>query len=190
MIVQMSQTVSNAQLGGPSRLTRPPFFLIGSVRSGTTMLRLMLDHHPEIGCHFEFEYAIEQMTNAGDVPNVDEYREYLRHNRIFKLTKFHIDESLPYRDLVESFLLQKQKRDPKAVVGATIHYNFDRIRFLWPKARYIYLVRDGRDVAYSCMRQGWAGNLYNAVEFWMKAEASLRRLRYVVPEEQILEVRF
>jgi hypothetical protein len=154
------------------------------------MLRLMLDHHPEIGCHYEFEYAVEQVTDTGQFPNLTEYRQFLRHNRIFKLTDFKIDEALPYRELVESFLVQKQNYDAKPVVGATIHYNFDRLRFLWPNARYIYLARDGRDVAYSCMRQGWAGNLYSAVEFWTKAEASLKQLRKLVADEQILEVRF
>src|SRR5205085_11314610 len=118
--VEMSQTLSSMQPGCKSRLTRPPFFLIGSVRSGTTMLRLMLDHHPQLACHFEFEYAIEKMTSSGQVPDADQYREYLRQNRIFKLSKFKIDESLSYRELVESFLIQKQKLDSKSIVGATI----------------------------------------------------------------------
>ena len=38
---------------------RDPVFLVGSERSGTTLLRLMLDHHPEIAFDKEFDYMVD-----------------------------------------------------------------------------------------------------------------------------------
>ena len=73
--------------------------------------------------------------------------------------------------LVNDFLRQKQAASGgKPHVGATVHRHFERLRFLWPDARYIHLVRDPRDVARSVVQKGWAGNIYQASEFWIQAE--------------------
>lgn len=45
-----------------------PVFLVGSERSGTTLFRLMLDHHPQIAFFFEFEYAVAMMSPTGSSP--------------------------------------------------------------------------------------------------------------------------
>lgn len=44
--------------GSPARKIEPPFFLIGSERSGTTLLRLMLDHHPNIAFNLESGFLV------------------------------------------------------------------------------------------------------------------------------------
>ena len=43
-----------------------PFFLVGSERSGTTLLRLMLDHHTQLSWCNEFEYAVDLVSDKGD----------------------------------------------------------------------------------------------------------------------------
>jgi Sulfotransferase family len=45
-------------------MIKKPVFLVGSERSGTTLFRLMLDHHPQIACFFEFEYAVSRMPET------------------------------------------------------------------------------------------------------------------------------
>jgi hypothetical protein len=42
-----------------------PFFLVGSERSGTTLLRLMLAHHRAIECAPEFEFLVELVPADG-----------------------------------------------------------------------------------------------------------------------------
>jgi len=167
-----------------------PVFLVAAERSGTTMLRLMLDNHPEIAFFSEFEFAVEQMSGAGDFPEVDSYREWLKTNRLYLSSSFRADPSLGYRDLVRSFLEQKQNRDRKPYVGATVHRNFDRLVYIWPNARYIHLLRDPRDVANSTIPMGWAGNVWMGAGRWLKAEATWSRLRERLPRDRWIELQY
>src|SRR5690606_8737994 len=74
----------------------PPTFLVGAERSGTTLLRLMLDHHPQIAWCSEFEYAVDQMRDDADPPwpEIRRYRTYLATHRIFRAHGFRVDERL------------------------------------------------------------------------------------------------
>ena len=176
-----------------SRCSTPeqqPAFIVGAVRSGTTLLRLMLDHHPQLAFHFEFEFAVDQVADDGTLPVLAEYHEYLSQHRVFQLSEGQIDPRLDYRQLVNSFLEQKRTRDEKKIIGATVHHHMDRIQHLWPEAKYIHLLRDGRDVARSCSAMGWAGNMYTAVERWIDAEQTWERLRTHIPPDRQLEIRY
>ena len=46
-----------------------PFFLVGAVRSGTTVLRLMLGHHREICKCEEMEYVTSALKQFSGVPD-------------------------------------------------------------------------------------------------------------------------
>lgn len=53
------------------------------------------------------------------------------------------------------------------------------------------MVRDGRDVAYSCIREkGWSGNPWLATERWMEAERLWDKVRDRIPEERKLEITY
>jgi len=183
-------TSSNTRDTAAPAARQEPAFIVGAVRSGTTLLRLMLDHHPKLAFHFEFEFAVDQVGAEGDLPDLDSYHEYLSQNRVFQLSEGTIDPRLDYRQLVNSFLQQKKSRDGKQFVGATVHHHIDRIGHVWSEAKYIHLLRDGRDVARSCSAMGWAGNMYTAVDRWIEAELTWQRLRKEIPEDRQLEVRY
>jgi hypothetical protein len=167
-----------------------PVFLVGSERSGTTLLRLMLDHHPRIAFNAEFEYAVTQISDEGAYPEIMHYHRWLRNDRVFQHSRFQIDENLDFAALVNDFLDQKRLRDHKEIVGATVHYRFRKLGRVWPWARYIYLYRDGRDVANSVMRMGWAGNVYVAADWWLKAEKEWAEVRDALEPDQWIEVRY
>ncbi len=147
-----------------------PFFLVGSERSGTTLLRLMLAHHKHIECAPEFEFLVEEMPAESGWPELERYYEWLSTNRIFVPHAFTIERTLDYPALTKSFLAQYCVRTHKPIHGATCHKNFDRLLRIWPRARFVHLLRDGRDVARSCIGMGWAGNVWHAADRWIEAE--------------------
>jgi hypothetical protein len=165
-----------------------PLFLVGSERSGTTFLRLMLDHHPEIAFEKEFDFAVTRISDGGQFPSPHDYVEWIATVRG---ANYAIDRSLDYRELMNDFLRQKRATSGgKRHVGATMHRSFDRIRFLWPDARYIHLIRDPRDVARSVLQKGWAGNIYQASEFWIQAENCWDSLVTHLTRDQVFEIHY
>jgi hypothetical protein len=167
-----------------------PLFIVGAERSGSTLLRLMLDHHPSIAVPFEFDFAIECIPGDHAWPELADYHAWLATDRIFGSSGLRIDPTLPYDALVRDFLRQKHAASGKPIIGATLHRRFDQAPRLWPGARYVHLLRDGRDVARSTIQMGWAGNVWTAIERWIEAEGWWERLRAQLPAEHWVEVRF
>ena len=92
---------------------------------------------------------------------------------------------------MNDFLRQKRvSSGGKPHVGATVHRNFDRLRFLWPDAQYIHLIRDPRDVARSVLQKGWAGNIYQASEFWIQAENCWDSLVTQLSSDQAIQIHY
>ncbi len=173
-----------------TQLLSDPIFLVGAERSGTTVLRVMLKHHPQITWCNEFEYTVDRIPNLNSYPSLDKYYEWLETHRIFQATGFTIDRSLNYEELVNSFLCQKRDRDEKLIVGATVHRHFDRLLQIWPNARFIHIMRDGRDVARSCIGMGWAGNVWTGVNRWIEAEQLWGKLSKNIPLQRRIEVTY
>lgn len=173
----------------PSRAAAP-LFLVGAERSGTTMLRLMLDHHSQVAWYGELEFLVDRLPEAGGLPDVAEYARAVALDRRFGVAGFSIDPALDYIGLMESFIAQVRRRFGKPIVGTTIHVHFERVLRIWPQARFVHLVRDGRDVARSCIAMGWAGNVWSGARGWITAEATWQRLCTIVPPERRCEARF
>ena len=167
-----------------------PVFLVGSERSGTTLLRLMLNAHPEITWLNEFEYAVTMMTDEGDYPNLSDYYAWLDTHRIFRMSKMTIDRSLTYPELVNSFLQQRMDTFNKPIIGATVHHHFERLLKIWPDAKFIHVVRDPRAVSRSCVVKGWAGNVWVGLNRWIEAENIWERLAPRIATENKLELRY
>ena len=108
----------------------------------------------------------------------------------FRQRRLVINKGVDYPQLIDDFLRQKRDRDGKPFVGAVVHHHFDRLLRIWPDARFIHLMRDGRDVGRSYIEMGWAGNMYTAVDGWILAEQLWSKLSQIVPEERRIDVRY
>lgn len=174
----------------PSSAADTPIFLVGTERSGTTLLRLMLDHHPRLAFQFESEYMVHYVGDDGALPDPKWVVDQLTTDRIFQHAGFSSDTSGDYLHLVNDWLRQKREQDGKPIVGATIHTHFDRIPHLWPNAKYIHLLRDPRDVANSCVVMGWYGNAYAATDHWLEAMRCWDHMCEMVPADRRMEIRY
>ncbi|MEO5883789.1 MAG: sulfotransferase [Caldimonas sp.] len=173
-----------------SPVAGPPFFLVGSVRSGTTVLRLMLGHHPQICRCDELEYVAGEIAGRNDWPDVAEYVRRLPRHHGYRQSGFVPDVSMTFPAMVQDFFAQLRKADSRELAGATVHNHFDELTRIWQDAKFIHLVRDPRDVARSCVEIGWAGNAWAGIGTWLAADDAWQRLVQRLPPEQRLEVRF
>ncbi|MGB3237866.1 MAG: sulfotransferase [Geitlerinemataceae cyanobacterium] len=189
MVISISKSAS-PQIAKPQLSSESqPCFICASGRSGSTHLRLMLDCHPQIACAEEIDFITHLVSDTGEFPDLDRYYQWLETNRIFKSRHHSIDRTLNYPELVHSFL--EQKRDRKPLLCAVSHFNFDRLLRLYPQAKFIHMVRDGRDVAYSCVKEkGWSGNPWLATERWMEAERLWDEVSQQIPAERKLEITY
>jgi len=168
-----------------------PFFLVGAERSGTTMLRLMLTHHPEIFFHHEFIYSVEKINELGEFPSIKDYIAYLETDRIFQAEKLKIVESDDYVEIVNSFLSQlHEKHAQKPVIGATVHGNFQFLPKIWPGSKFIHLIRDPRDVTFSYVQQGWAGHVWTAADVWQQTEETWQSFSSSLAPEDFINVHY
>jgi hypothetical protein len=139
------------------------FFIGGTMKSGTTWLQLLLDAHPEVSCNGEGNFA-NALSPALRIT-------FTRHNQLIaekNETIFKELEGYPrlgdddFRYLLASsiglFLLRQSKQKAARAVGERSPSNlryFDLLNSLFPRAKFIHIVRDARDCAVS----GWFHNL-------------------------------
>lgn len=167
-----------------------PIFVVGAERSGTTVFRLMLNHHPEVSVCSEFEYIVDSLVGCDGWPDLATFHTQLRSNWIFQEHGFDIDPSLSYPELANSFLEQVRQRKNVQQVVAVVHRNFDQLQRIWPDARYIHIVRDPRDVAKSVIGMGWAGNVWHGVRFWIEAEEMWNHMQPHIPGDRVIEIKY
>ncbi len=169
---------------------RAPIVVVGPLRAGTTLLRLMLGSHPQIAVFGEFEEAVEWAGDEG-WPDPREYVIRLRQHRAFLAKELTPREELgSYPEIVRDLARQLAGRTTKPNIGWCIHSRFDRAPELWPDARYVHITRDPRDVARSCVGMGWAGTVWHAAPIWLRTEERVERLKARVGPDRIVHVRY
>src|SRR5919199_2862161 len=147
------------------------FFIAGEMRSGTSWLRRTLSSHPEIACghegsFFGRDYDREEIpVYAGPVSSFTRalaVSEELRvwHELPWNQWTYGYDEDL--RNLtrlsIDYFLAKEVSRTGKRIVGDKSPQHtecLDEMHEVYPDARVIHIVRDGRDVAVSAMHHWW-----------------------------------
>ena len=172
-------------------MIKKPFFLVGAERSGTTLLRLMLDHNPRVACFQEFECSVDFVGDDGVFPEVGWMRDLLSGPMFRDMFPQGVPEgSDTYPELMDGILAEKRDQGGKELIGATVHRHFDRLIHIWPDAVFIHLVRDGRDVARSRIAMGWDGNVWTAIDEWVETAGLWDGLKAKVGVSRCHEVRY
>jgi hypothetical protein len=135
------------------------FFIVGSARSGTTLLRIMLNAHPDVAVPPESRF-ITELWNGEEKVEVDDFLKRLRDHRRFKVWDLPIGEvraqitgsRASYAEAVEAAYTAYAAHRGKSMYGdKTPRYveNISLLANLWPDAKFIHQIRDGRNVALS-----------------------------------------
>jgi hypothetical protein len=157
----------------------PVFFVVGQGKSGTTWIRNALNCHPEILCRGEgrfFERGFVQVAPLEDLSigwlksvqptslyGAISSSEHLRTwiERSVWTDGEDVDEHLGnlQRLAVNYFLTQRLSKTGKKIVGDKTTFSrgevIEEIGALYPEARVIHVIRDGRDVAVSMIHHMW-----------------------------------
>ncbi len=132
---------------------REKFFLMGHARSGTTILMRLTRLHPEVHCNYQAHFFTRapMLKSLVDTPEAADWlsRKSNRWNRGRDLSP------LVMRAAADFIMEREAAREGKRIVGdkspsSTIHGQVVRDTYaVYPDAKLIYIVRDGRDVLIS-----------------------------------------
>lgn len=133
--------------------SREKFFIFGHARSGTTLLMRLIRLHPNVHCNYQAHFFTRQplLKSLVDTPEAEEWlrRKSNRWNRGGDLSP------LVLRAAADFIMERDAAREGKQIVGdkspsSTIHGQAVRdLHAVYPDAKLIYIVRDGRDVLIS-----------------------------------------
>ena len=132
---------------------RDKFFIFGHARSGTTLLTRLVRLHPEVHCNYQAHFFTRRplLKSLVDTPEAEEWlaRKSNRWNHGRDLSP------LVLRAAADGIMERDAAREGKRVVGdkspsSTIHGQAVRdLHAVYPDAKIVYIVRDGRDVIIS-----------------------------------------
>lgn len=132
---------------------REKFFILGHARSGTTLLMRLARLHPEVHCNYQAHFFTRKplLKTMVDSPEMEEWltRKSNRWNQGRDLSP------LVLRAAADFIMERDAAREGKHIVGdkspsSTIHGQAVRdMHAIYPDAKLVYIVRDGRDVLIS-----------------------------------------
>jgi hypothetical protein len=185
-----------------------PIFIISSPRSGSTLLRLLLNTHSKIAIPppgFMFPFFYPFMYSYGDLQRDENFHalveDVLEHQRI-----------KGWPDPIEPDEILAAEPDRSfAGLYQTIHEIWGRRRgkYRWgektprnsfwigeilecfPTSQFLHILRDGRDVAVDWVENlDWPKNVYSTGLEWEEHIHAIQPWKDSLPEDQFLEVRY
>lgn len=179
-----------------SRL-QSPFFIVGCGRSGTTLLRRMLDQHPLIAVPVESLFMIDYLRARDQAP-ADVFRRLVVEEHEFREWALEIqpDELQGCTDVVallnhlhERYAAQHGARYWGQKTPRFIRYG-ELLKQVYPHAKFIHVVRDPRAVVSSLRNSNvHRSNVYYGASRWLKDVEAGAQLKQRYPDD-VLEIAY
>lgn len=191
----------------------PFLFIVGSGRSGNTLMRRFLMEKADIYFPPEtyvlpkialYRFSASSLSWESLVELVVSAFEYHREFEAFNLESLRAfaleakewnEEDRGVSELIRHLYLwtSKQHGLPSSWVGDKTPLNtlhLGHVHNLLPKARYLYMLRDGADVSVSYVKAGIYDDLEAAAHRWLTSHASWEAFKPRLAEGRYIEVRY
>lgn len=188
----------------------PPVFVGGCPRSGTTLLRTMLNSHPHLAVPHETRFMVlawRRRNLFGDLRKAENRRDVARW--VLNEPKGRFSRiGVPKEELLEAFaaapptlgslmatcFARYAEQNGKPRWGdkrPSYAQNLDALFAMFPDAQFVNVVRDPRASVASMGRNwdGW-GRLPSAVEIWERTDRDIQKAFRRLRADQITEVRY
>ncbi|UCH26538.1 MAG: sulfotransferase [Trueperaceae bacterium] len=175
-----------------------PLFIVGRPRSGTKLLRTLLNEHPQVAIPISETNMIPTMvTRFGNPPQLDIAERFDSFYRKFRQTSFfeyrRIDgvileksqlaesaDLTSWSSIFEAILKFYAPKDVSSDVvwgdkSPSYLSHMLLLKSLFPTARFLHIIRDPRDQCYSA-KKAWGKDLRRSAEVW---RSEIQRAREV-----------
>jgi hypothetical protein len=173
---------------------RAPFFIVGCGRSGTTLLRTMLNRHSLVAIPLESLFIVDYLQAR---ESVDHERLVQMLVREFELREWGLEvdandlsEATNARGAIERlheiYLAKNRKQIWGQKTPRFVRYG-DVLKRAWPSSKFVHIVRDPRAVASSLIRSdAHRSNAYFAARRWVKDVSAGLDLQRRFPKDVLL----
>lgn len=190
-------------------VTAPPIFLFGFERSGTTLLSMMAGAHPDLavplsttGLWYRYDRILDRYNDIASQADLERLIDDLLGEERITLwdatfERGEVLDGLPtgsFAAVVERFhsLYAQKKGKPRwgNIDIATIE-DMDRANAWFPDARFVHIVRDGRDVALSHMTMPYGeSNIGECAEHWNRTVGTNLKMGAILGSARYMVVRY
>lgn len=149
-------------------------FVVGSPRSGTSLLRVMLDSHPGLAIPWESHFIPSSVGSPAELVRTLEADEKFQR---WNVPLTGVEEAQTYADGVREVYARFAASQGKSRYGdKTPAYSLHvpLLAELFPEARFVHIVRDGRNVAPSIVEAGFTRSFEDAVLMWRRFASASR----------------